>query len=178
LPRPFAIDGTITMRMVLPRLQAVAPVQSVEVREVAREQVERSLARPELGPGTCQELDEIAPLGWRCFAAFASGQPVHHTFVAYRREGPELFRVLTAPDWRGRGVFRAVVGAAATSLWAEGAQVLSTKLSLRNAASLRAHLSAGFVEVDRRRDPVVFGINLRFAAVRLWHTFRRRPSEP
>jgi len=170
------LDGTITMQMRLPRTDAFVPRPDLLIREVARDEIEAAFAGSMLEPGTLVELDSIAPVRWRCFAAFENNRPVHHTFVAYREAGPELFRVLTAPSHRRRGIFVVVVSAIARTLSMELETSLTSKLGVRNSTSLAAHRAAGFVVVDRRYDPVLLGWNLRLVASKAWRAIRRRTA--
>ncbi len=173
----FRLDGTLTVRMQLPLAAAYAPRKDIEVREVPRHGSQTVFAQSELAPGTLAELDAIAPLRWRCFAAFDDGHPIHHTFVAYRDTGPELFRVWTAASHRRRGVFVEVVSAIARSLSDEHESAICSKIGVRNPTSLQAHRAAGFVVVRRRYDPILFGWDMRRAASVLWRRARGRPLQ-
>ena len=161
------------MELPLPHSAMRTSPQGVDIQEVTRDEVERLLGGPELEPGSVAELDAIAPEGWRCFGAFDQGRAVHHSFVRHSANGPELFRVLTVPSHRRRGIFHAVLAAIAAELVTDGHQRLTSKVGVRNEASRASHRRAGFKEAARRLDPIFVGVNLRFALMDLWRGVKR-----
>jgi GNAT superfamily N-acetyltransferase len=173
--RLFRLEGTLTLQLRLPPTSLFEQPQGIEIREVNRTELPALATDREFSPGPLSELDAIAPTRWRCFVAFERVRPVHYSFVAYRKDGPELFRVMTDPTYRRRGIFRAVVSVIARALSAEHEQDLQSKVGVGNAVSLHAHRAAGVAIVHRRYDPVLFHVNLRMSASKLWRWLRSRP---
>jgi len=178
LARVCRLEGTITLQIGLPPSRLFAPPSGIAIREVDRTELPALATDRTLAPGTLAELDAVSPVRWRCFVAFERGRPVHHSFVAYRSGGPELFRVVTAPVHRRRGIFRATVSAIALALSREHEYALQSKIGMRNPVSLQAHCAAGFEVVHRRYDPVLLNVNLRLGASRIWRRLRGRPRSP
>jgi hypothetical protein len=178
-PRPdcFAIEGTITLRMVLAEYSSAPALPGISIREIARDEVAGFFAQSGLMPSPIVDLDAIAPLGWRCFAAFEGDCIVHHSFVAERAEGPELFRVLTVESHRRRGLFRSMVGGIAHTLRSEGRHALQSKAGVSNPLSVQAHRRAGFAIVHRRYEVVVLGVNLMRTASKVRRRLFPRPGE-
>jgi hypothetical protein len=143
-----------------------------EVRELARDDVARVLGGSRALARGVDQLDAVAPAGWRCFAAFDRDTPVHVSFIALRAGGPLLFGAVSEPGLRGRGAFRAVMRHIAARLHDAGETTLLSSVAWRNRASLRAHAAAGFEVVARTADVFVLGVSLRAVARRL---LRRRP---
>jgi hypothetical protein len=138
-----------------------------EVRELARGEVESVLGVSPTLRHRVEDVDAVAPNGWRCFAAFDEGTPVHRSFVELRPGRPLLFGAITEPDRRGGGAFRATLGVLASKLREAGETGLFSSTSLNNRPSVRAHRAVGFKVVGRSFDAFVRGVSLRALARRL-----------
>ena len=171
----LAVSSTVRFELDLTRAPDAPPLKSpdVGIREIPRDAVEETLGTSRLPAQTLEELDAVAPAGWRCFAALSGGEAVHSSFVDLREGRPHLFRVRTVPSERGKGVFSLVVRTIALRLASEGYSKLTSSSGGSNRASRRAHAAAGFVETRRR-------IELRFLGLTpgrvltLLNPFRRR----
>jgi hypothetical protein len=141
------------------------------VREVTRTELETTTA-PEL-QCSIAILDRMAPHGWRCFAAFENGRPLHRSFIDLRPGHPLLFAVETRPDARRQGAFRATVAHIARTLVHAGEPALFSSTSRSNRESVHAHLAAGFVVYATTLDPIILGVSLRGLARRLLRRHKR-----
>jgi hypothetical protein len=146
---------------------ASLPSSRYDVRELSRDEVQSVLGASPTLRHRVEDVDAVAPNGWRCFAAFDRGTPVHRSFVELRPGRPLLFGAATEPGRRGSGAFRATVGVLASKLREDGEPGLFSSTSLSNRPSVRAHRAAGFNVVGRSFDVFVRGVSLRGLARRL-----------
>lgn len=120
----------------------IPPVEiptGLQVCELPREDVARRLGE------SLDELDRVAPRGWRCFVLVEAGRVLHSAFVQSTPTGPLLFRTVTVKGRRGQGLFGLAARSVAFRLSQEGALVLRSSCAHRNRASVRAHRAAGFL---------------------------------
>jgi hypothetical protein len=172
-PPWVAFERAVSLQLDL-RAPARGGPAGFDVRELGRADVE-----PVLGPEpalarSLADLDAVAPSGWRCFAVFEAGAPVHATFVELRPGRPLSFGSVTVPRARGRGAFRAAIALETARLGEAGEVTLFGSASGANRASLRATAAAGFVVVRRTYDLRVRGVSLRGLARRLLGGLKRR----
>jgi aminoglycoside 6'-N-acetyltransferase I len=80
----------------------------------------------------------FAELGLRPYANGCDSQPVGF-----------LEAIWVAPDWRGRGVARALLAAVEAAVRAEGLREIGSDALIGNTESLAAHAAWGFEEVER-----------------------------
>ena len=137
------------------------------MRELARDELEAVLGVSATLRRRPEDVDAVAPNGWRCFAAFDEGTPVHRSFVELRPGRPLLFGALTEPASRGRGAFQVTFEVLASKLREAGETGLFSSTSLSNRPSVRAHRAVGFEVVGRTFDVFVRGVSLRGLARRL-----------
>jgi aminoglycoside 6'-N-acetyltransferase I len=80
----------------------------------------------------------FAELGLRPYANGCESQPVGF-----------LEAIWVAPDWRGRGVARALLAAVEAAARADGLREIGSDALIDNADSLASHVAWGFEEVER-----------------------------
>lgn len=168
--RLLELNVALTFALDLPAPPATG-TSAFEVRELSRDDVVRILGPMPSFARSLENLDAVAPSGWRCFAVFDGGVPIHVNFVSLRPDRPVLFGGSTAPAMRGRGAFRLLVAHVGGVLAAGGAKRLFSTAAGGNRASMRAHQAAGFRILHRHFDVWVRGKSLRRLAGRL---LRRR----
>lgn len=167
--RIVELDIGLSLRLDVRVVRRQPSLHPFEIREIQRDDLLPVLgSSPALYRATDQ-LDLVAPAGWRCFVAFDGAAPAHVSFVEMRSTSPLLFGSVTERAARGRGAFRAVVHYAAERMREAGQPFLYSSVGSSNRASLRAHAAAGFVVVGRRIDVRALGLSLRSVARRLVH---------
>jgi RimJ/RimL family protein N-acetyltransferase len=174
--RLIELNVALTFALDLPAPPATVGA-AFEARELSRDEVVRILGPMPSFARSLENLDAVAPGGWRCFAVFDGGAPIHVNFISLRPGRIVLFGGSTDPARRGRGAFRVLVAHVAGVLAAEGAKRLFSTAAGGNRASMRAHQAAGFRVVQRRFDLWIRGTSLRhLARTLLRRRGRARPA--
>ena len=169
----FRLDIALSLRLDLTAPgPAAAPASSFEVREIARNEIGPVLGDFPALYRPADQVDRVAPSGWRCFVAFEGQRPVRVSFVELRPNRPLMFGGVTDPPARGRGAFQSTVTFVIARLREAGETSLYSSTGRGNRSSVRAHQKAGFQVFRRTVDIVVFGVSLRGVARRLV----RRPT--
>ena len=106
----LALDIGTTLRLDLRAAVTRSPAPpAFDVRELERSEMARVLGASRALARPAEQVDVVAPAGWRCFAAFDGATPVHVSFVELRPARPLLFGAISEPGARGRGAFRATI---------------------------------------------------------------------
>lgn len=163
------MDIGLCLRVDVRAVRRPPPLPAFEIREIHRNELVTVLGSSPALYRAPDQLDLVAPAGWRCFVGFERGAPAHVSFVETRPTSPLLFGSITERAARGRGAFRAAVAYVAERMREAGQPFLYSSVGWSNRASLRAHAAAGFVVVGRRIDLRVRGVSLRGLVRRLVH---------
>ncbi|HEU4672402.1 MAG TPA: GNAT family N-acetyltransferase [Candidatus Limnocylindrales bacterium] len=143
------------------------PSDGVVVREARADEVDAWAGGPTGGggahagawPSILRELGRAR--GHHPFVALVDGQVVGGALLAARGRIGLLTAAAVAPEWRGRGIQRALIGARAARATELGCEVVAIETSTDNEASLRNIRRTGFRELARREvygfDPGIHG---------------------
>jgi ribosomal-protein-alanine N-acetyltransferase len=86
----------------------------------------------------------------RLLVAEVDGTVVAHALLSVVFEIAELQRIAVGPEYRRRGIARALLGSVVATATEEGAERLLLEVRETNEPALAFYASAGFVEIDRR----------------------------
>ncbi|MHB8754241.1 MAG: GNAT family N-acetyltransferase [Candidatus Acidiferrales bacterium] len=95
--------------------------------------------------------ERLAAIAW----SYDHGKPAY--FLRMSPGDAEIRSVFSLPEFRGRGLAKAVVAAASESLSREGYRRIYAVIHFRNEASQRAFQSAGFSKIAELNRPPIFG---------------------
>ena len=143
----MALSAALTVRMAGPGdAGAIAALHNPFIRDTIVTFTDRERNAPEVAA--------LIEGGQRHWLAELAGRPVGFATFFQFRKGPGYARtfehtVLLAPEGRGQGGGRALLGAVEAGARAAGGHSLFAGVSAENAAGVAFHAAAGFREVAR-----------------------------
>ena len=89
----------------------------------------------------------------RCWLAFANDQCVRSVTLAMRRDVPVVHWLMVHPDWRRRGIARALLATLEQAAWDDGYREVHLETHAGWQAALACYQKLGYEEVIRTRRP-------------------------
>ena len=125
-------------------------------------------ARASPDPGTASAFaSELARERARAWVVEADGRVAGYLLAVRAADQAEVLSVAVDPDWRQRGLGRALLEACLRSLGAEGVRRLTLEVRSGNSAARALYAGCGLAPVGRRpryygdgEDAVLYGIEL------------------